>query len=77
MYYTKFNNLIKIKLFQRLPVGLVPNVMPLDLLKADGACERLQYGGGNGGDNGGGGGGPNNILIPIFIGAYCYFNTKK
>jgi hypothetical protein len=27
---------------QRLPVGLIPDVMPLGLLQADGACERLQ-----------------------------------
>jgi len=28
--------------FQRLPVELVPDTEPLDLLQADGACERLQ-----------------------------------
>ena len=32
------------KLIQRLPVGLIPDAEPLDLLQADGACERLQKG---------------------------------
>jgi hypothetical protein len=31
----------KTKYFQRIPVGLVPDVMPLDLLQADGDCKRL------------------------------------
>jgi len=32
---------IRLSLFQRLPVGLVPDAEPLDLLQADGACKRL------------------------------------
>jgi hypothetical protein len=33
----------KCGVFQRLPGGIVSNVIPLDLLQADGACERLHY----------------------------------
>ena len=34
------NKILK-DIFQRLPVGLFPDAEPLDLMQADGACERL------------------------------------
>ena len=40
LVYIHQNFKLKINI-QRLPVGLVPDAEPLDLLQADGACERL------------------------------------